>query len=68
MANRDVLLPELGRLTLELKSWLEKGPILDLTDQMFIENHLHVLHLSYATWKKKFLHKTTTGESEKTEP
>lgn len=51
MPNRTRLLPELGRLTMELKSWLEKDPQLDLTDQMFIENHLHVLHLSYATWK-----------------
>ena len=53
MPNRDVLLPELAKLTMEVKSWLEKGPTLDLTDQMFIENHLHVLHLSYATWKAR---------------
>ena len=57
MPNRDVLLPELGKLTMEVKSWLEKGPELDLTDQMFIENHLHVLYLSYVTWKARFLDK-----------
>jgi hypothetical protein len=64
MPNRDMLLPELARLTLELKSWLEKGPKLDLTDQMFIENHLHVLHLSYATWKARFLDKQTSDSTE----
>lgn len=67
MPNRNVLLPELGRLTIELKSWLEKGPKLDLTDQMFLENHLHVLHLSYATWKSRYLGKSTS-HSEETKP
>lgn len=64
MSNRNILLPELGKLTKELRSWLQKGPRLDLTDQMFIENHLHVLHLSYATWKARFLDKETSDSTE----
>lgn len=57
MPARNKVLPELSRLTTELKSWLEQDPKLDLTDQMFLENHLHVLHLAYATWKARVSNK-----------
>lgn len=51
MVNPNTL-SEFGKCTLALAEWLEKGPSLDIDEQLFIENHISILQLTHATWKR----------------
>ena len=51
MVNPNTL-SEFGKCTLALAEWLEKDPALDIGEQLFIENHISILQLVHATWKR----------------
>jgi len=36
-----------------LVQWLDEEPPLSTMEQLSLENHLHVIHLSYGAWKHK---------------
>ncbi len=45
-------LSQFGKCTLALAEWLEKDPALDIGEQLFIENHISILRLAHAAWKR----------------
>ena len=53
MSKLDDTLLEFGKCTLALTEMLEENPPLDMVEQLFIENHLHVLQLAYGAWKRR---------------
>ena len=53
MPNRNKILTDLRRVTLELKKWMEKNPHIDMMDQIFIENNIQMLQMTYTTWKSR---------------
>lgn len=53
MSKLDHALSEFGKCTLALAEWLEEDPPLDMVEQIFIENHIHVLRLAYGAWKRR---------------
>ncbi|HKT35043.1 MAG TPA: hypothetical protein VJR03_09440 [Nitrospira sp.] len=53
MPKRNKVLTDLRRVTLEVKKWMEKNPQLDIMDQVFIENNIQMLHMTYASWKSR---------------
>lgn len=53
MPKRNKILTDLRRATLELKKWMEKNPQIDMMDQIFIENNIQMLQMTYTTWKSR---------------
>jgi len=53
MLQRNELLTNLGRVTQGLRKWLEENPQIDMIDQLYIENHLELVRMSYSAWKSK---------------
>jgi hypothetical protein len=53
MAQRNELLTDLGRVTQGLREWLEENPQIDIIDQLYIENHIALVRMSYSAWKSK---------------
>jgi hypothetical protein len=53
MPKRSKILTDLRRATLEVKKWMEKNPQLDVMDQIFIENDIQMLQMTYASWKSR---------------
>lgn len=45
-------LSEFGKCTLALVECLEKNPSLDTGERLFIENHIAILRLALAAWKR----------------
>ena len=46
-------LSEFAKHALALTKFLEENPPLDIVEQIFIENHLHVLRMGYSAWKRR---------------
>ena len=59
----DQTLSEFGKCAMSLAELLEHDPQLGLIEQIFIENHIHVLHLAYSTWKRR----NTAGKDQPTD-
>jgi hypothetical protein len=53
MPRRHEILTELGKITEQFKQWLDENPHIDVNDQIFIENHLHIAQFGYTTWKSR---------------
>ena len=53
MPNQKKILSDLRRATLELRKWMEKNPQIDIMDQVFIENTIQMLQMTYTTWKSR---------------
>jgi hypothetical protein len=53
MSQRQELLTDLGKVTQGLKTWLERNPQIDMIDQLYIENHIQLVRMTYAAWKAK---------------
>ena len=53
MSKPNSTLSEFGKCVLALAEWLEQDPPLDMVEQVFIENHVHVLRLSFGAWKRR---------------
>jgi hypothetical protein len=49
----DRTLSDFGKSTLGLAEMLERDPQLGLIEQVFIENHIHILQSAYNTWKRR---------------
>ena len=53
MAQREQIFTDLGKLTQDLKTWLEQNPQVDMIDQLYIENHIELIRFTYSAWKSK---------------
>ena len=53
----DRNLSDFGKSTIALAKWLEKDPALGVIDQVFIENHFHIIQSAYSSWKRRHLSK-----------
>lgn len=62
MGKADATLSQFGKHALALTEWLEHNPELGLVDQIFIENHIHVLRLAYTAWKLRHPHELNRSE------
>lgn len=49
----DPVLLTFGRSVIALADLLEQNPQFGPMEQMLIENHLHILHMAYHTWKRR---------------
>ena len=53
MTKPNPTLSEFGKCTLALTELLGADPPLDIIEQIFLENHIHVLQLAYGAWKRR---------------
>lgn len=51
--NPDPVLLTFGRSAIALADLLEQNPQFGPMEQMLIENHLHIVHMAYHTWKRR---------------
>jgi hypothetical protein len=49
----DRTLSQFGKSAMALAELLEGNPHLDLIEQVFVENHIHILQSTYAAWKRR---------------
>ena len=49
----DPTLAEFGKCTLALTELLQKDVQLDMMEQMFIENHIEVVRVTFNAWKRR---------------
>jgi hypothetical protein len=40
-----------------LAKWLEEDPALGVIEQVFIENHFHIIQSAYSSWRRRHLRK-----------
>jgi hypothetical protein len=59
MPSANKILSDLRRSTLDLKTWMENNPQLDLLDQMLIQDNIQMLKITYAAWKSRNAGRTT---------
>ena len=53
------LLTDFAKCARLLAQWLDEEPRLATIEQIALENHLHVIHLSYGAWKRQQLRTET---------
>lgn len=53
MAKLNTALTEFGNGARALAELLKESPPLTAVDQLFIENHLHIVQLTYSAWKRR---------------
>ena len=51
MAELNSLLTDFGKCARLLAHWLDDRPQLSAIEQIPLDNHLHVINLSYGAWK-----------------
>ena len=51
--DTDQILSEFGKSAMALAHRLEEDPHFGLIEQVFIENHVHILQSAYNTWKRR---------------
>ncbi|HSF67709.1 MAG TPA: hypothetical protein VLA67_09820 [Nitrospiraceae bacterium] len=51
--SRNPLVTDFEKCARSLAQWLDGEPPLSTMEQLSLENHLHVIHLSYGAWKHK---------------
>ena len=49
----DRILSDFGRTAMALAEMLQRQLDLGLLEQIFIENHIHVLQSAYSSWKRR---------------
>ena len=57
----DRNLSDFGKSTMALAQRLEENPHLGLIEQVFIENHIHIIQSTYSSWKRR-RHTKASGE------
>ena len=57
----DPVLSNFGKSTIALSDLLGQNPPLGLIEQIFIENHIHILHMAYNTWKLRQARSSSPG-------
>ena len=55
----DRTLSEFGKSTIALVETLEGDPQFGLIEQVFIENHIHIIQSTYSSWKRRHLSKAS---------
>jgi hypothetical protein len=53
MPKQSKTLSEFAQSILALTEFLEEDPDMDMVEQIFIENHIHVVRLAYGAWKRR---------------
>ena len=53
--SENSLLTDFAKCTRLLVQWLDERPRLTTIEQIALENYLHVIHLSYGSWKRQQL-------------
>lgn len=61
MAKPNPTLAEFGKCTLALTELLGEDVPLDIIEQVFLENHIHVIRLAYGAWKRRNSPQGTQG-------
>lgn len=46
-------LSDFGKSAMALVERLQEEPRIDVIEQVFIENHLHILQSAYSSWKRR---------------
>lgn len=49
----DGTLSEFGKNSMALAELLERNMQIGLLEQIFIENHIHILQSAYGSWKRR---------------
>ena len=57
----DRNLSDFGKYTMALAQRLEEDPHLGVIEQVFIENHIHIIQSAYGSWKRR-RHTKASGE------
>jgi len=55
----DKILSEFRKSTMALVERLEGEPQFGLIEQIFIENHIHIIQSAYSSWKRRHLSKAS---------
>ena len=55
----DRILSEFGKCSMALAQRLEGEPHFGLIEQVFIENHIHIIQSAYSSWKRRQLGKAS---------
>jgi hypothetical protein len=55
----DRILSDFGKCSMALAQRLEEEPHFGLIEQVFIENHLHIIQSAYSSWKRRQLGKAS---------
>ena len=55
----DRILSDFGKSVMALAERLEENPPFGLIEQVFIENHMHIIQSAYSTWKRRHLRKAS---------
>jgi hypothetical protein len=55
----DRILSEFGKCSMALAQRLEEEPHFGLIEQVFIENHIHIIQSAYSSWKRRQLGKAS---------
>jgi hypothetical protein len=55
----DRILSDFGKCTMALVERLEQDPQYGLIEQVFIENHIHILQSVYNSWKRRHFNKAS---------
>lgn len=61
MSKPETVFTDFGKASLSLAEFLEHDPKLDMVEQIFIENHMHVIGLAFGAWKRRNLSKQREG-------
>jgi hypothetical protein len=59
----DRILSDFGKSTMALAQRLEEEPDFGLIEQVFIENHIHILQSAYGSWKRRRVSKASGGST-----
>jgi hypothetical protein len=55
----DRILSDFGKCSMALAQKLEEEPQIGLIEQVFIENHIHIIQSAYSSWKRRQLGKAS---------
>ena len=57
--STDGILSDFGKSAMALAERLEGDPHFGLIEQVFIENHIHIIQSAYGSWKRRHLRKAS---------
>jgi hypothetical protein len=57
--DTDKILSEFGKSAMAMAERLEEDSPFGLIEQVFIENHIHIIQSAYSSWKRRQLGKAS---------
>lgn len=57
--DTDKILSDFGKSAMAMAERLEDGSHFGLIEQVFIENHIHIIQSAYSSWKRRHLAKAS---------